>query len=527
MAQISVNYCDPDPSHSINAGWGWLGNTDLPVEIQRDPADLASDPSAPCGAYWAQAHSWGPVQAVLAGTEGLAQLNDKYIPRLPTEQPVAWGRRCQRAVLSPFLQRIIKASVGLVLRKPIALHGGDEAWWQAWRGNVNRHGSSLEEFCTKVLFDAIAYGHNGWLVDAPISTARSLQQQLEEGAMPYFVRYETPNVIGWRESQGGKGGVLSQLRLRELVTEPHGLFGEETVRQVRVLEPGQWATYREMENRDGWRLHQQGRTNLQVVPYTAVYSQREGMLTSSPPLLEIANLNLQHYTLQAQLLHCLHVAAQPILVLKGWNNTKQEICVGVDSALQLPLGGDASYVVANASAFDGLHQELASLEQQMANLGIAILARQKNVAESGLSKQLDRADTNSMLAVLSADLENSLQEAINWVATFANVEPPVVQLDTDFDASSMEPSTITALGGLYRDGAIDQRTLLEALQRGELFGPTFDMEAVLEAADAEALLAMEGAMPPAAPVAPDPAVVQPTQPVAAMQETGTGPAAGG
>jgi hypothetical protein len=102
-----------------------------------------------------------------------------------------------------------------------------------------------------------------------------------------------------------------------------------------------------------------------------------------------------------------------------------------------------------------------------------------------------------MLAVLSADLQNSLQDAINWVGTFANVEPPVVQLDTDFDASSMDPSTITALGGLYRDGAIDQRTLLEALQRGELFGPTFDMEAVLEAADVQAALAHT--MPPAAP----------------------------
>ena len=108
------------------------------------------------------------------------------------------------------------------------------------------------------------------------------------------------------------------------------------------------------------------------------------------------------------------------------------------------------------------------------------------------------------------------------MATFANVEPPVVQLDADFDASTIDPSTITALGGLYRDGAIDQRTLLEALQRGELFGPTFDLEAVLEAADVEAALGMtppQGQqLPPAAP----------TQPVAAQQETADGqPAAGG
>jgi hypothetical protein len=134
-----------------------------------------------------------------------------------------------------------------------------------------------------------------------------------------------------------------------------------------------------------------------------------------------------------------------------------------------------------SQAFQSLQDELAALETQMASLGVAILAKQKNVAESGLSKQLDRADSNSMLAVISKDLESSLQQAVEWVAAYAGVEAPVVVMDRDYNADPIDPQAIDALGRLFTAQVIDQRTLLEALRRGEVFGDDFDPEAIIEA----------------------------------------------
>jgi hypothetical protein len=483
------------PSYSENAHYGWEGNRDLPDISQHQrtapgyrPED---DPSLASPAYWVQYQRWMPVEAVLSGTAGLRAL-EQLLPQLEHETPAAYSRRCARGVLTPFFQRIVKAAVGLILRKPITLSGGDPLWWEEWRQDVNRHNSSLEEFCGKVLFDAIAYGHNGWLVDHQADPGVvTLQDQLSSTVKPYFVRYETGNVIGWREAAGGAGGHLAQLRLREVVHESWGKFGQELHRQVRVLEPGKWATYRVVKGRDGreerWALHEEGETGLEAIPYVAVYSQREGLLQSRPPLLEIANLNLQHYALQAQLLNCLHVAAQPVMVVKGWDQTSDRLDVGVNNALQLPTNGDAFYVEPASSAFDALQKELQSLEQQMANLGIAILARQKNVAESGIAKQLDRADSHSMLAVISQDLEAALQRGVNWVAEFAGVEPPVVAIDRDFNADPIDAQTIDALGRLFVEGAIDQRTLLELLRRGEVFGDDFDPQQVLALSEAQEL----------------------------------------
>jgi len=478
------------PSYSMNAARGWEGNRDLPdISLGRTRGDdhPEDNPSIPSATYWAMWQRWQPVAAVLSGTAGLAHRSDHYLPQLPNEPPDAYGRRCGRGVLSPYFARIVKAAVGLILRKPIELQGGDEAWWDTWRKDVNRHGSSLEEFCTKLLFDAIAYGHCGFLVDHQLDPAVvSLADQLANPVLPYFVRYETGNVIGWREASGGANGHLSQLRLREVVSEPWGSFGEAQYRQVRVLEPGRWATYRVREAKDPsqpeeWFKHQEGETGLTTVPFTVVYSQREGLLLSDPPLLEIANLNLQHYALQAQLLHCLHVAAQPMLIVKGWDQASSHLNVGVNNALSLPVEGSAFYVEPASQAFQSLQDELAALETQMASLGVAILAKQKNVAESGLSKQLDRADSNSMLAVISKDLESSLQQAVEWVAAYAGVEAPVVVMDRDYNADPIDPQTIDALGRLFTAQVIDQRTLLEALRRGEVFGDDFDPEAIIEA----------------------------------------------
>jgi hypothetical protein len=85
-----------------------------------------------------------------------------------------------------------------------------------------------------------------------------------------------------------------------------------------------------------------------------------------------------------------------------------------------------------------------------------------------------------MLAVISKDLEASLQEAIDWVAAYAGVEAPVVALDRDYNADPVDAQTIDALARLFTADIIDQRTLLEVLRRGEVFGDDFDPEAIME-----------------------------------------------
>ena len=127
----------------------------------------------------------------------------------------------------------------------------------------------------------------------------------------------------------------------------------------------------------------------------------------------------------------------------------------------------------------------------MSSLGIAVLTKQKNAAESGLSKTLDRIDTNSMLAIISKDIEQTLQVAIDLAAEYAGIEAPQVILDRDFNNESLDGSGITAINSIFTSGLIDQQTALELLKRGEVLSDEVDVEEVLANSELEQQQTME------------------------------------
>jgi BMFP domain-containing protein YqiC len=280
------------------------------------------------------------------------------------------------------------------------------------------------------------------------------------------------------------------VRIRENIAKADGRYGLKYVEQVRVLTPGGYELWEDLDT-TGWTLIESGQTSLSEVPLSVTYGGKMGTLHSKPPLLDIAHLNLTHYQRHADLIHALHIAAQPMLVLKGWDDLSDPAGLSVNNALVLPPEGDAFYVEPASSAFDAQRAELEALAEEISTLGIATLTKQKNTAESGLSKSLDRVDSNSMLALISKDLEQTLQQSLDWAAEFAGVQAPVVSLDRDFDVAAMEGQEISAINALFTSGLLDQRSALDLLKRGELLGDDFDVEEAMEAAEQEELASLE------------------------------------
>jgi hypothetical protein len=232
-------------------------------------------------------------------------------------------------------------------------------------------------------------------------------------------------------------------------------------------------------------LVETGRTSLKEIPLAFTYSDKKAALISEPPLLDVGYINLAHYRLQSQHLNALQVAGFPILQLKGWDSQDQKLQVDVSKALAFPpdAGAGASYVEPSNAAFQAYMDELEALANQCSNLGITILAQQKMVAEAAKKAQLDRADTNSMMANISLDLEQSLQKAINMAADYAGVEPPVVGLSRDFDTQRMDSAEMGSVVQLFNAGIIDQETALEMLHRGEILDDATDIEEILSATE--------------------------------------------
>jgi hypothetical protein len=236
-----------------------------------------------------------------------------------------------------------------------------------------------------------------------------------------------------------------------------------------------------------------GGYSLDEIPLVPIYSNRRGLLVSQPPLLDIANLNITHYQRQADLIHALHIAAMPTLVLEGWDDTTGSATMGVNYAIAMQPGNKAYYVQADATSFDAQMAELQSLESQMSTLGVTKLFGQKFVAESAEAKRIDQAQSNSVLSIISQELESALNQAFTFAAQYVGMEPPEITIDRDFDYYRLIGQDVSVLAQLNQMGKISDAMLLEVLRRGEVLPDNINIEDELEASTENALALPEAA----------------------------------
>ena len=431
---------------------------------------------------------WGRMQAVTNGTDFIRFYAPTYLPKEPREPDDAYETRVQRSVLSPYTVRLIDNAAGLILRRPINIDGDD--FWLTWSENVDGLGSSLNEYARRALVSALTYGHSGILVDFPPDPGvTTLFEERQLGRRPYFNHIDPYQIWGWRQESPIPNSPLTQIRLHEFATVPEGRFGQRRVERIRVIEPNGYEVYQrngetyggDSITPDGAEigLVDSGDLPFNQIPFVPIYTNRTGMLTSSPPLIDIANINITHYQRQADLIHALHIAAMPILVLEGWDDADDATAVGVNYGMVTTPGNKVYYVNADAGAFNAQHEELKELEMQMSTLGISKLLGQKYVAESADAKRIDQAQANSVLSIISMELESSLQQAFYFAARYLGVEPPTISLDRDFDFYRLLGQDISVIGQLRAEGALSNETYLDILKSGEIIPDKVDLDAEL------------------------------------------------
>jgi hypothetical protein len=405
---------------------------------------------------------WKVMAAVTNGTNYIRDLAELYLPQEPREDDEAWQARIDRSVLSPYTSRLIETAAGAVLRKPIHIEG--DPYWSEVALDIDGIGSNINEYARRALVSSLTYGHSAILVDFPAATgARNLAEERAMGRRPYFVHVDAPQIWGWRKDDTNR---LTQIRIHDYEYRPLNEFGEEQVEVMRVIYPGRYDLY--TLGQETVTFEESNGFSLDTIPVVPIYSNRRGVLISQPGLLDIANLNITHYQRQSDLIHALHIAAMPTLVLEGYSQDSSEATIGVNYALGMEPGHKAYYVQSDATSFEAQMAELQSLEGQMSTLGITKLFGQKFVAESAEAKRIDQAQSNSVLAIISQELESALNQAFKLAAQYVGLEPPVITIDRDFDYYRLIGQDVAVLAQLNESGKISDETLLKILQHGEI-----------------------------------------------------------
>lgn len=431
---------------------------------------------------------WGVMAAVTNGTNYLRDMSETYLPQEPREDDDAYQTRVDRSVLSPYTSRLIETAAGAILRKPIHVEG--DPYWLDLIQNIDGLGSNINEYARRALVSSLTYGHSAILVDYPAAAgAMNLAEERAMGRRPYFVHVDAPQIWGWRKEPGTNR--LLQVRIHDYDVRPLNEFGEEQVEEMRVIYPGRYDLY--TLGQELVEFTATGGYSLDEIPLVPIYSNRRGLLVSQPPLLDIANLNITHYQRQADLIHALHIAAMPTLVLEGWDDTTGSATMGVNYAIAMQPGNKAYYVQADATSFDAQMAELQSLESQMSTLGVTKLFGQKFVAESAEAKRIDQAQSNSVLSIISQELESALNQAFEFAAQYVGIEAPEITIDRDFDYYRLIGQDVAVLTQLNQAGKISDAMLLEVLRRGEVLPDNINIEDELEVSTENALALPEAA----------------------------------
>lgn len=464
---------------------GIFSSQEPPDPDNNADANPGNDPSWIDGAVMEMSAQWGPIDVMVGGTQYFRENAAIYLPQEPKEDQSAWYRRVSHSTVAPYTIRIAEQAAGLILRKPIQVNSQTEGedldpYWEEFCKNVDGYGTDIDSYARRLLVSSVLYGHASTLIDYPSTEAApNLAEERLRGLRPYFVIYDAKSILGWRKESGTPTSPISMLRLNEYVSEERGEFGDTVVRQIRVLERDRWRVYRNGSQGKNWMVVEEGSNNLGMIPFVTTYSNKISEYISKPPLLSIADLNVLHSQRNADLQHSLHIAALPILVLQGYDDAGNEIGLSANSAILLPPDGSASYVEPASSAFQAQQNYLQMLEEQMSSLGLSTLFGQKMSAETAESKRLSRTDSDSMLSLISQDLEEAMQQCFDVAGAYIGMESPKVSIDRDFDTQALDGNQVGQYLQLWTNGAISHDTLLSMLKRGEVL-PEIDVEEELE-----------------------------------------------
>ena len=418
------------------------------------------------------------IDALLGGTYTMRKAGKQYLPQWRGEDDESYGLRIAVATLFPAYARTIDVLSAKPFSKPLTLGEDVPERLKPWLQDVDLSGRDLHSFLSEITQEAMGYGFAGILVDFP--KAGNLVTKADEqaaGVRPYFVQVHVQNVLGWLPKNATSLKGLTQLRMLEIVSVPNGDFDTTEIEQVRVLGRGTWKTYRQREasSKKEWVLHDEGRTTLQTIPFVPVYGKRLGYMRATPPLLELAYANVEHWQTKSDRQTNLHMLSVPILFARMLEAAV--LTVGAGSAVKAEHpDADMKYVEMSGAAVEAGRLALLDLEDQMRQAGAELLViKPGNVTES--QTLADNEQGACALQKIAGNVEDAGDQALQFMAEWVGeAEGGHITIFKDFGAASLAEASADLLFKSAAGGKISGETYFNELQRRGILSPDLDWE---------------------------------------------------
>lgn len=416
----------------------------------------------------AKAAQWKVVRDCIAGQDAIKAATTDYLP-MPNADDQSEQNRARylayltRAVFYNVTGRTHRGLVSLAFAEDPTIQLAPQL--EGLLLNVDGAGISLEQQARATLGEVAATGRCGLLVDYPPVTVPISKAQLSIfGLQPTIRRYEPQDIINWRVAIIGGLRVLTLVVLQEAVAVPTDTFVSQIVKQWRVLrlepnEAGAWryvVTVYQMPT----NASQMGYTAITAleqyepldftgkpwsfIPFLACGSENNEISIDSPPLLDLADLNVAHYRNSADYEESVFMCGQPTPTITGmttdwWNNVlNKTVRLGSRSAVPLPVGARLELVQAEANKL--VREAMQDKERQMVALG-ARLIQTNAVQRTATEAKIESASELSVLSTCANNVAAGYTQALKWAGMFAGTKQEStfeMHPNADLDSLSIE-----------------------------------------------------------------------------------------
>ncbi|MHB1065666.1 MAG: DUF4055 domain-containing protein, partial [Georgenia sp.] len=405
------------------------------------PTDTPATPSA---TYSKRLPQWTRLRTLFRGTDAVHEAGDTLLFRFAGESDADFKRRKEQTAFDNYFRRTVRALVGLIFRRPPTLGKDVSAVIVGQAEDIDGAGTALNVLARMLATDGMITGLGGILVDYPTVAdpdGVSLAVEQAAGLRPYWVRYRAEDVLVARVGRVGNRTVYTLLVLRETVEEQVGLFGVAEITRYRVFrhtaETG--VTFELWEEREG--VDEKGKTATLTVmtqeprpvlvagkrpisaipfaPLVAGETEDAGLqFDCDPPLLDLADLNLDHYRVKADRRNVMTMACTVTPYRIGYEGDAN-IILGPSVSIDIPSPeGKVGLLELTGTAFVPTERELDMIVRAMAALALAMLDATGTQPETAEAKRIDSAAQNASLATVAQALQDCLERALGFHAEY-------------------------------------------------------------------------------------------------------------
>jgi hypothetical protein len=431
---------------------------------------------------------WEMIGDCVDGERKIKKKRTKYLPHPSSDHlnddPTGerYDAYLMRAAFINATGRTQSGMLGIAFNKPpkIELTGGIEDI----ESDADGEGQQLEQMIRDALAQNLQRGRAGILTDF---TGSGLQTEATKGR-PVLKLFTAKEIINWRVTNGKTSLVV--IHYVEPVDDPLGFALTLKKRWIELRLINGVAHSRKWEEGDNnitgaglMELKDASGLQLTELPWAWIGASNNDHTPDSPPLADIAYVNIKHYQAEADIAEAAHAVGQPMVALTGLTDDWADkyladgFKVGSRKGVLLPTGGDLKF--AQPDERNILITLAERRENQMAILGAKLVER--NTSARTATQAGDEAQTdNSILSLCAGNVEQAVNRALHFAIQFAGSGEGAVELNKKYEIANLDSQAITALLSAVQSGKMRLSDFVRYQQRIGLIGQDERPEEVVD-----------------------------------------------